>query len=1710
MKWSVSQFSDLYASIDAKAISSELFTQLLPDLKELLKYPPKNTESRNKLEKLQDYKTDDGSIFKLNQDFIISIISLSDELNLDELEAVNLVLENSPGSQIYASEVVNNGKISFFLRRQYILQIVSYICNAEDVMSPYYKKFFNAETNTTILSKVLENFDIISKHLSDIKQEVNRNQILDNMNPLITQGIHFKRDFFSKEYDLLSQVLYGLSKRSLINTQISSVDLIIEHSLKMETNDFFVVYFLPTLLNLFSNLNTFSDVDIFGLHKKYTNELITKQEQVYKKPMKVLIMFIFLTFLIGWCKEDPQNRVTKLNFKSDIDDPMTIAVELGAIEQLLIVIADLSRIDESTAVQYYDFRALLERHLPRFIPLQLVDENVIQKYNQMSSLTERSDSTKINGPHESFSRNTYRPPSMISPNNYSKDNRFTNGLGSTSISMDRLNEGRVFFSTSDMNKEISKFRENISEMFEMFLEENIHHFIQTFISDCAFLLTKLKDAEEDSLLSGEDLDLDDIATKADLERFFVSVFYFYSKRPHYVAAFWEDKESAAYGFVEWASKCNDNLMKSCFYLMLGGLSSGKENALNVYYYLGDSNPTSWKRIADTIGSYSSKILNLGKAIQAKEQENEGELNTTLLALEEGLNEETIVFLSSLLTLISSVADQMEPDEKLMFSHLFVDVIFELTKCETPLVGACFNTISTLVPILESDRASIWHKLDSTLFKGVALSDTSQYISAFSSILTTYSDVLGFLALIRNLLQIESFDCNKEFLVFGHLQYPNQLGRPYRKSGIWPYLEFVMNEVFVNSDKITDSFKRHELQERVLEIILTCLNSFDYSVLLNSISVGANLDNLVHGENFASYVQDNAAPAMFNFLFQENVYTKLYSIASVGIDNSSLLKPHSQLQTLLRLSLSVIERTLDYEKTYTEELLTIIKKYQSGEFYRPKYYGLHGLVSFTQTVFFNLDFVTCLGLYIGLDNDSIPIISINILRKLALLFNSTEPDPILGNKLFTLFDSIDESARIKDAFIDQLDCPIENSDNLMLKVEILEFLKDSLDIESSKPSVAHLLLGFQYDNTLTFGPNLSTFIQSGHSLFHSVIRLLISALNELSSYKIDFAPMRLAALSLQLLELMCKSQLTSDLVIEHITNNEIIKKIMDVDPQTSNHTLWNGLNLESTTQSTKVRFIQGSSAGAYLMFLRYRTSMIQFLNVVIHTISLKGTISRVAPYTSYLISNSIYSARIFSLLRPLHQNIILKEKIVPENLQLLKDLPVDLDKVQLRKSCTGNIYDFDEISSVLELHSKTYSVSQLNSKEFMDKILSEFEEVKQLITLFLVRKESFSQQLAILHNWVQLVQIIVSDGNLGERKRSTFILEVFDMVTPKISVYVDIDVKFAEELVSLMVFLFHIYNQSNASSSGKYFLDSKLHNLFQVCIRGISSPLSSLKLRSDFYVIANNYLLRVLKNSGMAYAIVKDLRLNNERLVEVICNDAIYGEGAIKITGLLLLDSLVQLGNHHQENFIVMTLMRSTKLFHIIRSLKATDSLLNASTENVNVENFLYELTAFKATAYFLIRIAETREGAVALIESKVFDILAELNFLKIDPDLGLELVFDETSNNTSSLLRVNITFDEPLILGKEATSVSIFELIIPIFQLMLAIVISSGRFNDAVRLATTSLLKQYQKLIIGTFKRDTLYKSGKKQASDELKYKHHQEFIKLVVLICTITKYEDK
>lgn len=244
----------------------------------------------------------------------------------------------------------------------------------------------------------------------------------------------------------------------------------------------------------------------------------------------------------------------------------------------------------------------------------------------------------------------------------------------------------------------------------------------------------------------------------------------------------------------------------------------------------------------------------------------------------------------------------------------------------------------------------------------------------------------------------------------------------------------------------------------------------------------------------------------------------------------------------------------------------------------------------------------------------------------------------------------------------------------------------------------------------------------------------------------------------------------------------------------------------------------------------------------------------------------------------------------------------------------------------------------------------------------------------------------------------------------------------------------------------------------------------MALRSDFYILANHYLSRVLSDQVGSEKVLQDLRLGSKKLVEIIWNDVVYGEGTSRVTGILLLDSLIQLANRSKENFILDSLMKTTRLLLIIRSLKNTDALLNSTTEHINIDDLLYELTAFKATVFFLIRVAETRGGASALIENNLFRIIAELSFLKVDPDLGLDLMFDEVYVQNSKFLKVNVTLDNPLLVDKDANGVSLFELIVPIFQLISAVLVSMGSSNKAVVQTVKGLLNTYKRLVIGIFK----------------------------------------
>ncbi|CCE63326.1 hypothetical protein TPHA_0E02340 [Tetrapisispora phaffii CBS 4417] len=1662
MNWNPLLLQSLYASIEAGDIDYELFKQCLPDLANLnLKDSfPKNHQSRTSLEK--GTLEINGTTYKLNKEFIFAAIKISDDLNLDELAITKLLInsQNDPQKSNNTNDsisLINLGKVQYYLSRQYILQIVNYIVNCSTPGDKLWDGLLSTKSNNqnSIATNILLAFDNIHKELREIKESIDKAMLLDITNTIVfKKDIKFRRDFLLKEYDILSTTMFGLVNHGTLLNKQFVIDIINNVS-KLDANDYFIVYHIPSIIQAFVILDEMNDQDVLALHSKFIQDL-TSDGEIYTKPIKVTIIFLFLCYFIGWCKKKPDSRAVNIDFKTQIDEPMMKAVSLGALEQLLILTADTSEtLKTGLSNIYYDMRALLERHIPRLVPVQLYEtSNGLQQKHML------------------------------------------NALSSTGSSLDITSTGSPVISLSEQSESI-------------FLT-TLNNAIQTIISNGAFLLTKIKDEEEDSLLSGEDLNLDDISVKADLERFFLATYYFFFNRPSLSKEFWSDNESDAYGFIEWASKCTDSLMRSCFYIMISGLSHNEENSLNIYHFFNNGNTVSWAIISQCISDYIIKINNLTQVISLRQQQNETEdVDQTTIALEEGLNEETIIFLSSLLSLIGSVAKDINYEFKEKISEIFIDILFEFVKVETPLVGAIFKTISHLVHRDETKRIKIWRSLDTLIFSNTfTLPSSDSYKTSFSSLLGSYSEIMGFLNLFHSLTENESLASDNNFLTFGKLTFPERLGQGYRKVGVWPYYEYILNELFVNSFKMRDYQKKEQLQLTILNIITNGLSSFDYSVILNSNIANVDLNKLVSTTNFFSYVHESAAVVLFNYIFTEKIFTGIYKLMSIGVDNLRIdIDGGHEQKMLIQSSLQIVKMIFKYQDTYLEELCPIIVKQRIDNYFVPRRFGSHGLKSFFDTVVFNLSAIAHLGLYIGSDDNKLASESLQILQIISLRYNN---DNFGSNIILTTFDSVDESARIKESFIFRIDRPIETLSDLSVKLGILDYIADNLTFNDLQPTVSHLLLGFQVTNIISMGPDLNTFISSGTSLLQSLINLLISALNALSPNNVNYAPMRLASQSIGILMKLCRNPLTANLTLDYLAEQELFSTLLSIGPQVSKYTQWNGRMYDNNSAEDCKIFIETESIGALLSFLSFRGCLLQYLSLSIHRLSFHGTPSQTKLLIEELTSNAMYSAGIFSFLDSSNLGNFHKEHDLRQNLNHFKFLPISLENIQLTNYLEGNIYDFTNLNSLLNLYTRSKLSTSLNSTnpELEKEIKSEYSRVKQFATNNISHSRVLELLLLNVHTWVQLVQIVVTDGGMETLTRSNFILQVFSTVVPKINDYVEYDIAFSEELVSLCVFLFDIYHKDCQGIGAQNKFDVRLYELFKACIHGINSSVTSPSLRSDFYVLANNYLTDILKDEYMVKNILHDLQMNSSRLIDIICSDAVSGEGTNRITSILLLDSLFQLGTHNKDNFILESLASGTHLLLLILSIKNIDSHFKISLDNVTLSSFLYELTVLKTTVNMLTRIAQYKGGAQLLIRNKLFSSIEECDYLSLDPDVGLNLLLENINGNKINTLSFNVTRENMLQAHEDPNNISLLELYIPIFQLLSAVVIVMGSSNKSTLQSVRGLLNKHNKLCSSILKKSTLIHSSVDKDDQNPSKENLKILTRLIVILCSLTSYQ--
>jgi nuclear pore complex protein Nup205 len=97
-------------------------------------------------------------------------------------------------------------------------------------------------------------------------------------------------------------------------------------------------------------------------------------------------------------------------------------------------------------------------------------------------------------------------------------------------------------------------------------------------------------------------------------------------------------------------------------------------------------------------------------------------------------------------------------------------------------------------------------------------------------------------------------------------------------------------------------------------------------------------------------------------------------------------------------------------------------------------------------------------------------------------------------------------------------------------------------------------------------------------------------------------------------------------------------------------------------------------------------------------------------------------------------------------------------------------------------------------------------------------------------------------------------------------------------------------------------------VFRTSLNAITSNASSIPLREQCYQICYQYLRHAArdsaKNSIRRRNVIKNVRLVNDKLIDIICDDALTSDAKTRISALLVLETLVAVFALDDAKFIL--------------------------------------------------------------------------------------------------------------------------------------------------------------------------------------------------------------
>jgi nuclear pore complex protein Nup205 len=758
------------------------------------------------------------------------------------------------------------------------------------------------------------------------------------------------------------------------------------------------------------------------------------------------------------------------------------------------------------------------------------------------------------------------------------------------------------------------------DFFKELLMEQLQIFVDSFITNMPDTLRRLKVEEDDQRRR---LQMSFQRTIGEhplhLERFLLIVSYAYDAFPDAAEDFWNDKESNLYGFLQWAAKRQPTPRIAMFCEMLRSISTREDNADAAHSFLMEEGGLTAGKLRRTSSLSYTHIFNELIEFQTSIHEPKKTIQGGLYAPQNQHPQDQIVepesatMLESYLRLLAHLSRQSSTARSWLLQHSeynLAGICFGLCtdKVESTLRAAAFDAVSALLVDKDVPRTTgIWNCVDdwtvSGFYVGTKPANTLNPYPQdefWNTLADGYAEANAFIRLLHSL--VEPFPEDRG--LNDTLPFPESLGSTRRMPGIEKFIDFAMQQVFAErSPEVQDPLQQNVMRWTCLRFIIVCLSTFNENLVIFANKSSIDVDAVIDSSSLEAYVTLHPFTRVMEWLFNDKVLKALFASSHHDVNEVDSAPSDSPLVQSLMSSIEVMDLVMTLQATYLDIVRPVIRQQTS---FQHSAVSNISLASFEDAVLNNLQLIVDLGLYCGTGHEALTIASLQLLEKLASSRKLAISPAGFGqrsgrSKIVGILEKDNEAERIGRCLAnlmhfneEELEAGPEAS-GFIVKLRILEFLNSCLTAVSTRPTIAHILLGFSCESTTVHIAEDSLWA-NGQSLFHAIL-VLAASYPDIDGETFVSWRSDLKTRCWEVVQKLWRSSLTAAIVMDELRVNELLfvqaPQLALVDANTP----WDGVSLAQGTETDAdvalTDFFYNTPSAALQNFFQQRAAFLDY-------------------------------------------------------------------------------------------------------------------------------------------------------------------------------------------------------------------------------------------------------------------------------------------------------------------------------------------------------------------------------------------------------------------------------------------------------------------------------------------------------------------------------------